>query len=1006
MRKIYAGIIVLFIIAAMIVPVSSASLPEGFVDPMTIVKGQNSVEYDFMYGGPSPVTELYVVPKETIGLQAWIDAVDYLWIEDQVNYLMPAVNAKPFIINANPQDLEVTYKSEVKASPTGYVYVDNQIDSVNGEAVFKIDNLEYYIDGSNPKILFRDFSGKLTVNYNPQVYPSETHLYGDKGDVSFINIDNTVCIDILLDEKVVTSNTFDFLELKVLGVKFGSAVSSHVSETNTASENSGEEGYGVPAAIVTGAVAAAAAAAGAGLGGFGGGGSEGANENNNRRSSYRMYVRKDFGNKIRYNKPVETVYARMAEIKPDGTEIDRPDLTSQITISSAGNPITVEGASMSGNYMGALVSAEGKETPDRAKTGTVSFLFIGEGGSFENNLTFDLVGDPYVKFTEQGSMMTMTLSMLYGDNGDYETEVELVDFVKVPESIRVEPQENSPFTVETTPVSKTKYKILLHNTSTIPEKPSAKKEFFTLKVIAENETEKADDTLKIDMLPEGLSVHSIDFDDEGHAIVPACDDKDTEAKDTITTRFAINLAVKVNEGGKVRAKIIEPTLYKPQFASMKGTDNETNVLVSKFKCEIDDGGNNGFRFAPKQQLPEAEKPYYVIQPISADYEGKTYTLDLPVRLIGEKIEPKADWEKEFELLKRRVKKFGINQEAANFIRANGKKLSVDELRLLSKKIIYDSIKYYTKEGEEFLATAQTFDNLIDLFSVLKWMGDQAFSYLATLYTGPVGDAILTPAKDLTVEFLGECSAMIFMGKEIDFNEIKVGAHISEMLEQAIVESINFEKVNASNIKKIGATVAGLCVYNLIRHYIFDKDENGNRNFYKAILSSFGDISNTACRKVFTSMFEKGMKDPNSRISKLASNSCAKWIRKMLPPTTIANAKSSSVLSQYLKDNATVAGAIEKGLENFLGAGAATVMSSIAEKEVDNTYKLVVAMGTDENGVNYTAYINLFIAFDNLTAFMFKSVYEEFPFPTAEKGEECTRLKDSLYMDLKTNTRIG
>jgi hypothetical protein len=45
------------------------------------------------------------------------------------------------------------------------------------------------------------------------------------------------------------------------------------------------------------------------------------------------------------------------EVTPEGEEIDRPDLTAFLEIFSGGN-LTVEGSSMAGNYMGALVSAK------------------------------------------------------------------------------------------------------------------------------------------------------------------------------------------------------------------------------------------------------------------------------------------------------------------------------------------------------------------------------------------------------------------------------------------------------------------------------------------------------------------------------------------------------------------------------------------------------------------------------------------------------------------------
>jgi hypothetical protein len=88
----------------------------------------------------------------------------------------------------------------------------------------------------------------------------------------------------------------------------------------------------VAAATVVGLLGLAAAAAGAGAAGSANGGAS--KENQKQGSSYKMYVRKDFGNKIRRGAKHVFVYARMAEVKDDGAEVERPDLTEQIEIFS------------------------------------------------------------------------------------------------------------------------------------------------------------------------------------------------------------------------------------------------------------------------------------------------------------------------------------------------------------------------------------------------------------------------------------------------------------------------------------------------------------------------------------------------------------------------------------------------------------------------------------------------------------------------------------------------
>lgn len=770
-----------------------------------------------------------------------------------------------------------------------------------------------------------------------------------------------------------------------------------------ASAGAGEEGYGVPLAVITGIAAAGAAAAGAGLGG---GSSENGNDNNNRRSTYRMYVRKDFGNKIRADTPEQTVYARMAEITEDGEEVYRPDLSSAIVFSSAGG-ITVGSQSFTGDYMGALISAE-KENID--KQGTLRITFTGEGGTFENNLIFEILGDPYIKFTEQGAYQNMTLTMLYGDNGDYETEIELVDLLEPPTSVTVQLPDGSPFSGETEKIDDTRYKILLHNTSSVPEKQTAQKESYAIDVLAENEKEKLSDWLEVELRPEGLSIRDIKLDEEGHALISSYIDKETQdTTEIIPTEFVVELYVKSEENGKTKAKKIDEEQFKPVFGELKGTEEKTNVLVQKFEYEIKDTKTSGtYQFAPKEQIAEPQTPYYVTLPISADYDGQTYPLDVPVRLLGDTLSAKAAWDKEYSLLKRRIQKFGMSQEASDYLRSRGRNLSTNELRLLSKKIIYDSVAYYTKEGQEFTATADSMDEMINDLSLVKWIGDQAFSFLATLYATPAGEAILSPAKDLLMELIGECVAGIISGDPINFEEVQVGTHISEAVENYVMTTIDFDKLKSvADLKKVGAVIAGLCIFNLLRHWYLDKDDKGNRDFYAAVVSSFSDISVNACKVLFGQFFKKSMQNPNSSFSKIAGTWCGKWVKSTLPDI---NKGGSSVLTKYMKEeSATLADAISKYLEGIVGSGASYVTSTMVEAAVSGqraAYTVAVALGTDENGFSYTAYINPLKCADNLLNFIFDELFAMFPFPAAETGEAYGRMKDPIYMNLKDNTREG
>lgn len=106
-------------------------------------------------------------------------------------------------------------------------------------------------------------------------------------------------------------------------------------------------------------------------------------------SSYKMYVYKDFGDVIEKGAPPCRVCARLAEIREDGTELERPDLTAKIVPFSRDGILTVEDGGMSGKYKAAVVSAPEESEADE---GTVSFRYEGAGGVYTRHVVFSLLG--------------------------------------------------------------------------------------------------------------------------------------------------------------------------------------------------------------------------------------------------------------------------------------------------------------------------------------------------------------------------------------------------------------------------------------------------------------------------------------------------------------------------------------------------------------------------------------------------------------------------------------
>lgn len=119
-----------------------------------------------------------------------------------------------------------------------------------------------------------------------------------------------------------------------------------------------------------------------------GGDPEEPEEEEPRRSRYKMYVNKNFDNVLRIGDVPRAVFARIVEIPPGHGEFDRPDLTEKIQVFSGDGVLEVRDGGMSENgYKTALVTVP----PDcRFREGEVSFRFTGKGGVYTRHVVFQL----------------------------------------------------------------------------------------------------------------------------------------------------------------------------------------------------------------------------------------------------------------------------------------------------------------------------------------------------------------------------------------------------------------------------------------------------------------------------------------------------------------------------------------------------------------------------------------------------------------------------------------
>ncbi len=557
------------------------------------------------------------------------------------------------------------------------------------------------------------------------------------------------------------------------------------------------------------------------------------------KSKFKMYVNKDFGSAIRYDKQPVTLYARMAEIKDDGSEIDRPDLSEKIKIASGGSPIEVSDSVMTGNYMAANISATSITNGENPTEGIVSIRYIGEGGSFQNDVTFRLVGKPYIKHENVSNYSgTAYLEMILGDHLTYEMFFKPMDFIDIPE---VTIQGTDDIIASLEKLDDESFKAILENHSM----NSDDKKVVTVSIKAETQNELAESDITIMLYPEGISVEAT-FDQEKHLIVRTEETENEDSMDPLIkpTRMKIALAILDQSGEKPKAIICDMKDVLTSFSPLSGQSEIASQLSHTFKYELNtDQKDQGIYFIePKVTLAELEDghPYILEQTIQCQYENQTFEKIISIHLIGEKPDPRADWNKEHQLLIRTINRYGLssNGDAREMLKS-AKHRSATELCMIRRAIIIESAYYFTKESQEFSDLETKLARLEFVFSIVKWFGDQAFSYLITAYGGgPMVDAFMSPLKDYFTEFIGQVGAQLYWGEEINYSSVDLLVTLESGIENTIVNLITGQ--TPPTPKKIGALVASFVMLNFTKHYCYTEDSKGD--IYKTLVNMGGDLT--------------------------------------------------------------------------------------------------------------------------------------------------------------------
>lgn len=738
---------------------------------------------------------------------------------------------------------------EKSTKDKSHEYKEKEFTTASGQKVYLLESWQYsgnsfHSLGGRALVLVEipSLPEKYVIHY--EVYPGGG--FGEKGKQGHAS--QIAKLETYLANLTITASDPVVYEVNLTNLQAAdSGDKESVVVTTKANSKPGEDGgVAIPIAIVIASAAAAAA--------LGAAGSSGKDEGG-RQSAFRLYVYKDFGSRIKKGAPPVYVYARIAETRPDGMEVDRPDLTAQIRIFSEteGVEATEHGLVNSGavNYMAAAVYIPSDSLPDVECA--VAFCFEGEGGTFTERLIFVLVGEPYIEYPAQDHLdAVMLVNALFGGNDIYEVPFNLCDFAQDLEAGNITVESGSgdlQVSVEKLDVFKFKAVIVNHTPPIEPDALIASKLTVYMKITAQGEKERAESTFIVDLYPEGISVSNAVIED-GCLIVDTCpsDDQGFFAQEIRPTRFDLACAYK-DAAGNV---IVERRLAVAECLDGENEAARNMLLRLPYQVNVEMGNDGIYMIEPQKTLPAVGVEYlakWYVESLGAVHYDKR----LPIKFKGEVPDPRGtkEWQAEHDLLIRACQRYGLqkNSQAQKLVREvrGSSVVAASTLKQIRYAICYEATIYYATDASELKAVGDHMNNWVAGLEMTKWLGDQAFTYVVKYYVfvhfrdyemAELTEIVLTPFKDMLTEYAGEYWAAQSWGYEYQFDVTKITQAAHKVLEGLMLAVIHSDAPLAP--KKVVAVGLAFAFTNFARHYMYDEECKGD--FSKCCLAVLKDCT--------------------------------------------------------------------------------------------------------------------------------------------------------------------
>lgn len=659
---------------------------------------------------------------------------------------------------------------------------------------------------------------------------------------------------------------------------------------SNATNSAGEVAAGVLAVIVVGVLSTVAAVGSAGAASGASGSSEETTENNEEQKSYKLCIYKDFGDAIRYDKQGVPVYARMVEISKDGAEANRFDLTQRIEIFSGSSAITVRDSATAGDYMGAFIEAVSVSGSEKPKEGIVSFRFSGEGGTFQNNVTFRLIGDCMVELPAE------KLYLLATSGESFTMPYNLVDFTdeaKVTINIM---QGSPPISLETGVDSNNQTIIIATDRAEI--KPIERfYDSYACEIIAENEKEYARTVFYTVLCYEGILPDFLGKEKEILAY-------QNEEGEMPTTGIAFRLGV-----WNKNTKSLDTS--RPETLEIEYTDEQGIFELIGLNFEVDSENSTSdyllYKFKAEKSLPNSS-PVPGLLTASYSQGEVSFESETTVNLKPDILLDERNWEKEYQNCLRIINTYlppDFATKKRNQLEAGKDKMGISDLQLYRKKCWEMASRFIMQEKEDYMIASYWYDEAIATAELVVFVGDIALDVALAPFGGPIAGFVLGQVKSSLIDLI---SLRIEKGK-IGYQEMY--KFITLRLKQAAGQADGLvETPGMDKPKVLVAWLTGYFCYRVMYHWYFDLEDDGSaKGLLEALSSSAMDFAGKGAA-ILLGEYAKGIaKDRGIDIGSTADAE-QKWVNgKVVQGFNAADnaarsldkkiAEISTVLSDYI-----------------------------------------------------------------------------------------------------------